>query len=396
MSLGAPDLYIAGQKMQTHKADPRPALAGLKITWGTDAEFEMAPAATLSGQLMVRGPVPDFLNVGAPVGLVDPITSRCLFAGTLEPLSASPDPSVAGAMRISWTATSPRAELEKARVLDFDWPNNETAAGRRSRLAASIPRGWTLAGAAGWNWLGQGRQKYQSTEWITLAERYARTYLQRFHDTSTYVPGAGLQKRLTFTDERPKRPALPAPNPGPSGTWTALPGGSGVAVLPAGAVARDITWEKTPADVVTDVQVTTYGGAVLGDDEESGEFEYWMAVYVDNGALQDRFGHRAQRVETAMSSANPTATAEAIRAIAGYWLNTETGWRPTVLTIPDSGKLDAAPLLNLLAVDSRHLAAVMVPQTAAAMAPVRAFVLAGSATWTGAKWSADLTLGRTL
>lgn len=393
MSLGQPDLYIAGHKMQTAKTDPRPALAGLNIKWGTDDEYSLPPAATLSGQLLIRGAAPAYLNVGAPVGLVDPITSRCLFAGTLEPLTAAPAEGVAGAMRVSFTAAAPKAELEKARVLDLDWPFGDSAGARRDRLARALPRGWSLGGVEGWPWIATGRQIYQSIEWVTLAERYARGYLQRFHDTSTYIPGAGLKKRIVFTNERAKDPWLPESAP-PRGSWRPFDSGSGAAILPPGAIGRDITWEKTPADVITDVQVTSFGGAL--PTAESQEFEFWMDVYVNNRALQDAYGFRQRRVETAMSSANPTSTAEAIQKIAGYWLNTDTAWRPTALTIPDSRRLDRDPLLNLLAVDSRHMAVVAVPDTAETMAAIRAYVLAGSATWTGKKWTTELTLGRTL
>lgn len=399
MSLGQPDLYIAGRRMQTLADDPLPALAGLKLKWGGDSHYELDPAATLSGQLLVRGAPPEYLNVGAPVGLVDPATSRTLFAGTLEPLRAVPEERLKGSTRISWTAAGPRAELEKHRVLDFDWANNETADARRGRLAAAMPRGWTLDGVAGWNWIGQGRQKYQSVEWLTLAERYARSYLQRLHDTSTYIPGAGLRKRITITNERAKNPALPDVPPGEAGRWQALAGTSGIAVLPASAVASEIEWEKTPDDVITDVQVTTWGRAVLDDNADSQEFEYWMAVYVNNTALQDAYGYRQQRVETSLSSYNATAAAEAIRGISGHWLNTATDWRPTSLQLPDSRRLDTAVLLNLLAVDSRHMAAVRVPgamHAGLSLAEIRAYVLGGEAEWDGKKWLTTLTLGRKL
>lgn len=395
MSLGQPDLYIAGRKMQTLKTDPLPALAGLTISWGSEEQFDMAPASTLSGQLLIRGAMPAYLDVGAPVGLVDPVSSRTLFAGTLEPLSAAPEERIAGAHRLSFTAASPKAELEKHRVLDFDWPHDEPATARRQRLAAAMPRGWTLNGAAGWNWINQGRQLYQSVEWITLAERYARSYYQRLHDTSTYVPGAGLQKRLTITNDRPRAVAFGPPEPGALGVWQQAEGTSGVAVLPASAVHRDIEWKKTPADVITDVQITTTGGAYPQGDE-SDEFEYWMSVYVNNDTLQDRYGYRQQRVETALSSYNANAVAQAVRLLVGYWLNTATDWRPTTLTLPDSRKLATAPLLNLLAVDTRHMAIVRVPGAVNYLAGISAFALAGSATWTGTKWTTDLTLGRKL
>ena len=74
-----------------------------------------------------------------------------------------------------------------------------------------------------------------------------------------------------------------------------------------------------------------------------------------------------------------------------------TKWRPSDLHLPDSRLIDSAPLLNMLAVDTRGTAAIAVP-AATTLAPgrIQSFVMAGSATWTGTKWTIDLTLGRTL
>lgn len=399
MSLGAPALYIAGNRIQTGKADPRPALAGLTLQWGTDSQYDTAPAATLSGQMLIRGALPAYLNVGSSVGLIDPVSSRCLFAGTMEPLTAVPDPAIKGAHRVSFTASSPKAELEKHRVLDFDWTHNEPATVRRNRLAAAMPRGWTLDGVAGWDWINQGRQVYQSEEWITLAERYAAGQLQRLHDTSTYVPGAGLRKRITISRERPRSATMPGAGPR-AGTWIEYGGAAastGIAVVHPSAVYRDINWEKTPEDVVTDVQVTTWGGAFPGEGSDSHEFEYPMTFAgVDNSRLQDVYGYRQLRIETALSVYSTGASQEAVRNIAEFWLDTDTSWRPTTLRLPDSRKLADPPLLNLLAVDTRHMAAVAVPSAADVPGRIFAFVLAGSATWTGHKWDTDLTLGHTL
>lgn len=400
MSLGAPVLYIDNRQIQTRKDDPRPALAGLKIDWGSDDAQDTAPAAKLSGQMLIRGAMPAWLDVGAPVGLIDPASSRCLFAGTLEPLTAAPDPSVPDAYRVSFTASSPKAELEKHNVLDIDWPFDEPAANRRNRLASAMPRGWTLDGAAGWTWIPQGRQKYQSVPWLELANRYAAGQLLRIHDTSTYVPGAGLRKRITISRERPKSATMPGGNP-KRGSWLEYGGtaaSTGIAILPPAAIDRpNLKWEKTPADVVTDVQITTSGGAYPSPaDSDSSDFEFWMSVYTDNSAMQDAYGYRQLRVETALAPSTPSTIKEAIRLLLERWLDTKTPWRPTTLALPNSNWLDDAPLLNLLAVDTRHMAAVAVPAATAAPGRIFAFVLAGTATWTGKKWETELTLGRTL
>lgn len=397
MSLGRPDLYIAGQKMQTAKTDPRPALAGLSLKWGNDSRQDRDPAATLTGQLLIRGTIPAYLNVGAPVGLVDPATSRTLFAGHLNPLTASPEPSVAGAFRVSFTAASPLAELEQHTVVNVEYPQDETAAARRNRIAAALPAGWTLDGLNGNTWQLQGQQRYQSIRWLDLADRYARGYFYRISDTSTYIPGAGVQKRLTITQDRHKDVGLPGDYAGALGLWK--PGGSisGTAILPLAAVARDMDWEKTPADVVTAVQVTTWGMWLVGTKAEDDSFEHeWPLDYaLDTSALQRQHGFHLARIETSLSAQNAAISKNTVQGLTEEWLDTETNWRPTTLQIPDSRRLAAAPLLNLLAADTRHMAAVSVPQTTGLPARIRAFVLGGSATWTGKHWNTHLTLGRT-
>jgi hypothetical protein len=404
MSLGQPDLYIDGQLMQTAKGDPRPALAGLRLDWGSGSRVEMDPPAKLSGQLLIRGAMPEFLEVGAPVGLIDPASARTLFAGQLQPLRAVPDEQVRGALRVSFTAASPLAELIKHKVLPVNFDNNTPAATRFNTLATTMPRGWQLTGSTGMTWINQVKQQYAQKEWLILAERFCRSYTYRYHDTSYYTPGAGLSKRITFTPDKHKTMVNIAAVPGTSGTWFTgsgtPPGASGVAVLPTSAVAESITWEKSPEDLITDVQLSTFRGMELDADRDSGEVEYNLAgppLYIDNSALQDAYGFRQVKIETSLTLYNDNAFAARATDLMNYWLDTKTKWRPEGLQLPDSRKLAAAPLLNLLAVDTRGTAVVSVP-AATNLAPglIRSFVTAGQATWTGKKWITDLTLGRTL
>lgn len=401
MSLGRPDLYINGVKMQAGRGDPRPVVGDLSIEWGGDSRVVFDPAATCTGQLLMRDSMAPYLHVGAQVGLVDPISTRTLFAGYLEPLTAKPEESIAGALRVSFTATAPKSELEQFTVLDVDWHQDESADSRRARIGSALPRGWGYGGTKGWDWVGQGQQRYQNIEWLTLAERYARGNLQRMHDVSAYTPGQGIYKRMWFTAERPKNERLPAPNPGTAGLWVPRTGTpaevGGTAVVPAGAVdSKDILWEKSPADVVTAVQVTTWGKWMPTGDDDSSEHEWPLDFSVDSSAAQDAYGFRSVRIETALSAQNLNALMPAHRAITNHWLDTQTNWRPTTLRLPDSRVLGTEVLLNLIAVGTRHLAAISVPNPGTAVpAPIRAFVLGGKATWTGKKWDTTLTLGRT-
>jgi hypothetical protein len=402
MSLGQPDLYIGGELMQTAAADPRPALAGLRLGWGNDSRLEMDPPSTLAGQFLIKGTMPAFLEVGAPVGLVDPVSARCLFAGNLGPLRAAPDDSVRDALRVSFTAASPLAELVKHKVLDVAWDANTPAATRFGTLAAAMPRGWTLTGSTGHTWINQTKQQYKAKEWLQLAERFCRSYTYRYHDTSYYTPGAGLSKRITFSPERGKiLPPGGLEPAGERGLWsTYTPGGaSGVAVLPNSGVRVGVEWEKTPEDMITDVQVSTFQATETDADKDSTEFEFAMSLtpfFIDNSALQDAYGYRQVKIETSLSAFNASAIAAQGQNIVNYWLDTENKWRPTGLQLPDSRVLDTDPLLNLLAVDTRGTAALAVPDADLAPGLIQSFVMAGQATWTGKKWLTDITLGRTL
>lgn len=400
MSLGQPDLYIAGNKIQTAKGDPRPVLAGLKIEWGTDSRLDMAGASSLSGQLLIRGAMPGYLRVGAPVGLLDPASSRTLFAGYLQPLTASPEPSVKGAMRVQFTAASPLAELEKHTVVDVKFPQDETAAGRRWRLAQHLPAGWSLLGETGLDWIRQGNQLYNSVSWMDLLSRFARGNMLRYHDTSVYVPAHGLDRRITLSRERGKEAVLDAPAAAARGSWVTgrVPYATGLAVLPLNAVSTGMDWEKTPADVCTAVQVTTTGRWLPNaqDGDESPEHEWPLNWAVDTTSLQAQYGFHVARIETALSAQQVDAARGAVKLITELWLDVDTDWRPVNLTIPDSRVLDTTPLRNLLAVDTRHMAAVAVPGAAGLPSRIYAYVMAGTATWTGKKWETELTLGRTL
>lgn len=399
MSLGQPALYIAGQKMQTAKEDPRPVLSGLKFSWGSESRFEFDPPHTLSGQILVRGQIPEHLHAGAEVGLVDPATSRTLFAGYMQPLTAAAEPTISGAYRVSFSASSPRTELEKHTVLDLDWPE-ESAGARKVRLANSLPSGWTFAGAAGFDWINQGRQRYSTIEWLVLAERYLRGNLLRHYDTSVYVPGSGLQKRLTIAAERPRSAALATAAPGTQGVWVAgnPTGTAGTAVLPAGVVDQDIEWAKTPEDMITGIQVSTWGMSLpspLYDGQDSKEHEWPLDYGVDHSAERRAYGLRLLRVETALTpQGNDAERRGAAGAIAGHWMDTQNRWRPTRLRLPDSRRISTAALLSLLAVDTRGTAAVSVPQVVPTPGPIRSFVLGGTATWTGRQWDTELILGR--
>lgn len=403
MSLGKPDLYLKNTLQDSTAAGTRPTLAGCSIGWGNDSRLEFDPPSTLSAAVLVRpgAPIPN-LSPGAPVGLVDPVSGRSLFAGQLATQFVKPDERIKGAQLYTFTAVSPLSDLSNHTVFNMDWTHDEAAPARFNRLAATIARGWTLQGPSGLTWINAGRLKFQSKNWLELVDLFCRSNTYRRHDTSAYVPGAGLVKRMNITAERNKTAGNPPAVIPPTGTWHT--GGNkpaaatGMACIPDGLIRRGVEWEKTPDDTITDVKLSTYGSAVVAEDDESTAFEYWMDAYVNNTAMQNAYGFRQTTIETDLSSFNATALEERIPQIVNYWLDADTQWRPTDLEIPDSRKVDTATMLNLLATDSRHMAALYVPAPAGVTLPakIHSFVMGGKATWDGKKWITELTLGRTI
>lgn len=399
MSLGKPNLYLAGALIAGDKAADVTTLAGLTINWGEESRVDFAGPATMTAEILVRAAAMPAWSNGTQVGVTDPASGRCLFAGHVSNLVSAADEAVEGAQRITLTATSPLADLANHTVYDFDW----AAAGQSTRfntLAGSMARGWIMAGYTGLTWIGAGRLKFQEKEWLTLCEWWCRSNIARYHDTSAYVPGSGLVKRLTITAEREKTTPV-VPSPGTAGVWWTASkpaAATGVACLPANLIARGIEWEKNPEDTITDVKVTTYGAAVVAADDDSKGFTYNMeAAGAVNHAMQDAYGFRQLSLDTDISSGNVTSLNAWLKDnLVPYWLDADTKWRPTAVELPNASLVATEPMLNLLAVDTRHMAILYVPAFPGINpAKIHAYVNKGRATWTGKKWTATLTLGRT-
>lgn len=416
MSVAPPNVYIGGVLMNNHAYASVPMLAGLSFDWGTESLVDFDDPKTLSAQLLIRTPSTlDFLATGQPFGVLDPDTGDTLFAGRIATLTARPDSRKKDALLVSLTATDTLADLLPYRLQQVAWvpPANSpglTGQARHNQLAAVMPPGWTLAGGTPHDsWTSAGPFQGAAVPLIELIDRHCRSVLGRRHITTTYVPSAGgLVPRLTITAERAKAANTDRLAARTTGEWystTTAPASTGFLQLAGNHVSREIEWEKTPDDTITDVALRTpilefevvNGQAVA--KPEMGSWDIWVNSYlnVNNAAMQAAYGfHQIQLdVDThgGIAEINPH-----IGQIVNYWVDADTEWRPTSVLIPDSRRLPLATLRTLLNVTTRHNAYVTVDglpaNNPAGGSKVRAYVTAGSATWTGKKWEIALTLGR--
>lgn len=406
MSLGQPDLHIGTTRMQDLAADSRPVLGGLTFKWGGDSYIEFEKPGTLSGEMLIKAQQDlSFLTAGQPVGLVDPASSQTLFAGRLETLSARPDEKIRSALRVAFTASDTTTELLNVKAFGIDWPMNDSGANRQAQIAAKLPPGWTMPGGTGYtsDW-GATWMKFNSIGFLELLDMYCRGHLARRHNTTLYTPGVGLSRRMTITPERQRIASHPFTLAGTAGVWDTTSGGkpteaTGLAVLPPGVVSRDVEWEKTPDDTITDVVLKGWAYPVAGEPEdESSSSTFEMSYYVNNSANISKYGHRQLELQTDLRyilNSQPQGA-----QIINFWLDVDTKWRATQVTIPDSRVVDTAAFRQLISAHTRHMAVLAIKGIAGlvptADAMIHAYVIGGSATWTGKKWTAQLTLGRGL
>lgn len=419
MSVAPPNVYIGGVLMNNHAYASVPMLAGLSFDWGTDSLVDFDDPKTLSAQLLIRTPSTlDFLATGQPFGVLDPDTGNTLFAGRIATLTARPDKRKKNALLVSLTATDTLADLLPYRLERVEWynptPNTPgvTGQGRHNQIAAVMPPGWTLAGGTPHDsWTSAGPFRGSAVPLIELIDRHCRSVLGRRHITTTYVPAVsgGLVNRLTITPERSKAAATDRLAARADGQWysaTAAPSSTGFIQLAGNHVSSDIEWEKTPDDTITDValrtpqlqfEVNDAGQAVA--KEEMGSWNIWVNSYlnVNNAAMQAAYGFHQIQLDVDTAGGDHRVNPH-IGQIVNYWVDADTDWRPTTVLIPDSRRLPLATLRTLLNVATRHNAYVTVDglpaNNPAGGSKVRAYIIAGSAAWTGKKWAISLTLGR--
>lgn len=420
MTLAAPHVYIGRQRMNDLALDKTPMLAGLNFNWGTDSQVDFEDPGTLSAEMLIREPSTlDFLTKGAEFGVVDPGSGETYFAGRITTLRAKNHPKKKGALIISITAADTLADLNGYRVSPRHWGNPDgtigafktTALRRREQLRAALPAGWTLDGYTGHDWTTAREQRLDGHSYVPFLDRHLRSCIGRRHTTSRYVPGTGLDPRITITSERAKTSPVESLTARDNGHWymdTAAPPNSGMAKLSGGQVENSIEWEKTPDDTITDVALSSWG-IQYDNDTETGQlntrpsaatWDIWVGSEpgVNMGPLQRAHGFHSVSFDVDTLGGAPGGGSPHIANIVNYWLDADTLWRPTAVTIPDSRRLYDSVALTLLSATRRYQAYATIDglpaNNPAGGSRVRGYIIAGNATWTGKKWVIELTLGR--
>lgn len=418
MEMSTPEVYIAGLKMSDHGTANRPLLDALTITWGSDSVYEYDAPMTMTAQLLIRTETVSlgFLKRGASTAVIDP-AGPTLFAGRITALTTSPHPSIPGAWVYTINAAGFQADLENYSIGPIRWAYTTDAHVALDRLNNKLPGNWTMDGALRTPEWGTSVMIYQRENWLVLLDRLLRGQRARRHETTTYAPGAGLTRRLTITNER-------SPN-GPAADSVILR-------LDSSNIAEDIVWEQTPDDLVTDIKLSAYAwlsnwktdnNGRIYSDISNGSTSYEMPVedYVDTRTLQNAAGIHQITIDTHLRVIDPyvrngiTLPDEPepdpdlpilplipgqVRSICSYFLNSDTPWRPTEVTVADSRLLSKAAVLDLLDVTKRYRGYLIIQELPAnnptRYQKVAAHIIAGSAVWEGKKkrWNLTLTLGR--
>jgi len=421
MTLAAPSVYIGTELMDAHALADMPVLAGLSFKWGNDDQIEFDGPGTMACELLLRTPnSTDFLAKGAPIGVM--VDGTTVWAGRITTLRAVSDNRKRDALLVSITAADTLADLEAYRTT-VDWYTagdtayTRDAAYRRGQLAAALPAGWTMDGPTPNGWTTARSQRWTQEPYLNLLDMHLRSTVARRHITTGYVPGAGLSRRLTIEPERSKAAAAETLTANPAwGMSTAAPANSGFVKLTGGMVDREIEWEKTPDDTITDVQLSSIGvefgwneeAQAVTPGDKSKASDTWDYRPNNNGnpgidfgalaAMQDKYGYHQAEFDIDSIGGYPNSGDPHISLIVNYWLDADAQWRPTGISVPDSRKLPDATALALLDVAKRYKAYATVDglpaNNPAGGSRVRAYVIAGDAQWTGKKWRFNLTFGR--
>lgn len=392
MTITAPSLYIGGHLMRGDAADIRPVLAGLQLSWGTDSTIEFEDPAGLSFDVLLRPGAGFVSTVGTEVALMD--GARTLFAGRISNLASAKHESKKDSQRLRVTCADTLADLVALRAERIHWGQTDNSGGRIQQIRNVLaPFGWEITGEGRHAWTPTNQQRWIGKNVLPLIDMHARGTLARRLTTSTYTPGVGMRRRITFVHER----------------LNVTPGSSTPIIrIPASNLKRDLEWKKNAEDLITDVQITRHWLSFLpaNDDEESSNSDVWTEWFkdADTSALKRAYGIRTLSLDIDVQTGTtvPQAGYENANPLVGYitqqWANGDVSWRPTEMEIADSRLLSDASVYDLLDVTRRGRSYVVLTDlpegNPSGHRRVEAYVTGGSATWTGKRWDIKLTLGR--
>lgn len=391
--MDAPQLWLNGRQITGLASDRAPVLAPVSLSWGTDTSIDQPPPANLKFTILFLDGMHDIadLHKGSQIELVHPSPKRTIFAGSVRTMSSTPSDKFKGALELTVNATDHDADLENE-YISADWIEGNT---RRLRLiTAFFDAGWDLTIPT------DPRQSaathVNSIKLLTLLERHITRFRGRRFDTSYRTSTGVLVKRLQVVKGNsgsvPADILLPLEN----GEWERTfraPVTDGVASpllqLDASNALLDPEWNQDASDTITAVQLSTQS---LGED---GFTTLTERNYRAQPSVVSEFGLQSTDLESDVL--DPLEWSN----VASQWMNSDSPWQMSGLTIRDSALLSPNILARLLDPSTRHQVLVYVMNILAnrpdpGPSVMRSFVMGGEYIWNGKKWELTLNLERTI
>lgn len=397
--MNAPELWLAGRRLQDTATARAIVLGDPELTWGTRDTATQPPPATLRFSILFRDGMHDMpeLQNGARVELrlpdpaaygLDPVTP---FAGEISTIAAEPSEALDGALLVTATARDTTGEFSDLFVSTALAAGTDRPAQLREKFTAE---GWTLD-------LPDDTRRtaaahYNSIKLATVLDRHITRHRGRRYDLSHRDGHGVLHKRVKVTEGTPRTaPAdeLLATAAGWNRTYNS-PTRDGVpsplAVISGRNIHRKAGWTQEPGATVTAANVTPM---VQGDDglTEDGDEQIFRAP----ADVVERFGL------TSIDLATDLETPADQEAMARRYMAADNPWTLDQLEIKDTDALDRTLVENLLNPDTRNqmlvaIDGVMHNRPDPGPSVIRSYLAAGRYTWTGKKWEMVLTLERTI
>lgn len=389
----APQFWLNGRQLSGTADAKAPVLAPVTLTWGSDSAIEQPGPANLSCTLLFKesmSDVPD-LKKGARIELVHPDGYRMIFTGTVRTLSAQPSERFKGGLEVTVNATDYQADLEQE-YISTDWPAGTF---RPTHLqGAFVESGWWLQMPD--SGVPSAQATYNSIKLLTMLDRHISRYRGRRFDSSARNADGVVVRRLTVMEGTARTVVADKLTVSGDGTWGraySVPtiGGepSLLLQLPARNVLRDPSWTQEPDNAITGVVLSTM---TQGDDGFTSQVE---RNYKASPLLVDTYGLQTIDVESdLLNQADQAACAQA-------WMNSDSPWKMSGITIRDASELPASVLGYLLDNGDRFKTLIVVTDIMPnrpdpGPSDLRSYLLGGTYTWDGKTWSMTLELERTI